>query len=221
MSHEEIRHLQTELNKFTHAHPRLGFVDLIVDGNNGTHTRNRLREVKHMLGYMPENLGDPVNDNFYKRLHHPERVEPRWGVTSVTVKRSKKNMAQRRRWVLRNKARAYLKPGVGSFDGIVVAKSVIPVLQWCRQHGWHGRLVSGYRTPAYSEQLCYRMCGRPSCPGRCAGRATNHAYATASRFAVDVSDYVNFGHIVASCPLRPHIHNDLPNDRVHFSPSGR
>lgn len=221
MTRDEVRHLQTELNKFTNTHRDLGFVRLIIDGDYGAHTKTRLHDVKYMLGYMGENLKEAPNENFFKRLHHPDRVEPAWGVTAETVKRGKQRRAHRHRWVIRNKVRAYLKPGVGTFDGIPVAKCAIPILEWCRQHGWGGRLVSGYRSPAYSEQLCYRMCGRASCPGRCAGRATNHAYAIPSRFSIDVSDYARFGHIVAKCPIAPHIHNALPIDLVHFSPSGR
>lgn len=104
------------------------------------------------------------------------------------------------------------------FDGKQVVESAAHWLWLSRQHGWVGSLVSGYRTPEYSESLCYAMCGAPSCPGRCAGRATNHAKTTYPGPAVDVSDYGNFERIQfeIGSPLR----NDLPIDPVHFSPSG-
>lgn len=217
---KEIRHLQESLNQFIAGHPRLGYAKLQVDGEWGHHTKQLYHAIRYDLGDPREKLDDKPTDSFFKRLNHPERVEPRWGQTKEVVKRGKKRRRKRVRWVLRNRLHAVLKSGVGTFDGVPVAKTAIPVLTWCRQHGWNGRLVSGYRTPAYSESLCYRMCGRPSCPGRCAGRATNHAYAVPERFAMDVSDYIKFGQVVKNCPLRPHVHNSLPNDRVHFSPSG-
>jgi hypothetical protein len=68
--------------------------------------------------------------------------------------------------------------GVGSFDGVAVANWLIPYLTWARQHGWRGRLNSGWRSPEHSEQPCRAMCGAPSCPGRCAGRASNHSQST-------------------------------------------
>lgn len=86
--------------------------------------------------------------------------------------------------------------------------------------GWEGYVVSGYRTPEYSEQLCYQMCGAPSCPGRCAGRSSNHSQIGPPMWgAIDVSDYANFARIAAehNCPFR----NQLgAADPVHFSYSG-
>jgi hypothetical protein len=220
MDKTAIRRLQNTLNHFVDRYPNLGSSKLRVDGERGQLTRKRFEEVQYDLGYLHENILLTPNDDFYHRVGRPNHVEPRWGATKEAVKRGQKRRSQRRHAARLNKFQAYLKPGVGSFDGVSVARTAIPVLSWCRANGWHGRLVSGYRTPAYSESLCYHMCGRPSCPGRCAGRATNHAYATPDRFAMDVSDYINFGHVVARCPIRPHVHNSLPNDRVHFSPAG-
>jgi hypothetical protein len=219
MTHDEIVHLQHELNRWAKDHKELGRQTLIVDGGLGKLTLELLHAVRWDLGYT-KTTGFPVDDNFFKRLHHPTEVHDDWGQTKTAVKVGKDRRRKRRVWVVRNRIASVLKPGVGTFDGVSVAKAAIPILKWCRENGWKGRLVSGYRTPAYSESLCYAMCGRPSCPGRCAGRSTNHAYAVPERFAMDVSDYVNFGHIVAKCPLKPHVHNALPNDLVHFSPSG-
>jgi hypothetical protein len=219
MTHDEVVHLQHRLNEWAKNHKELGRQTLIVDGDLAKHTLDLLHAVRWDLGYANVQ-GFPVDENFYKRLNHPTQVHDDWGQTKEAVARGKSRRRKRRLWVLRNRVHAYLKPGVGSFDGVPVAKTAIPVLRWARDHGWKGRLVSGYRSPAYSESLCYAMCGRPSCPGRCAGRSTNHAYAIPTRFSVDVSDYVNFGRIVAKSPIKPHIHNALPRDLVHFSPSG-
>ncbi len=88
---------------------------------------------------------------------------------------------------------------------------------------WHGVVVSGYRTPEYSEQLCYGMCGAPSCPGRCAGRSSNHCCpptftGVPYEGAVDVTDYYTFG---AECRrLGAPLTNHLPADPVHYSHGG-
>jgi hypothetical protein len=103
------------------------------------------------------------------------------------------------------------------FTGRPVRASLYPHLVWARQHGWRGVVTSGYRTPAYSQSLCYAMCGRPSCPGRCAGTSSNHV-----RTAIDVSDYGTFGQLMKKCPHKPRIYNALgARDPVHYSPNGR
>lgn len=120
-----------------------------------------------------------------------------------------------------NLKKAAATSGVTKFDGVPVAAVAVPYLQWARDHGWTGKLVSGWRDPKYSESLCYRICGRPHCPGICAGTTSNHVGTTATRFAVDVSDYGTFKAVIARCPIKPHIFNNLPRDPVHFSPNGQ
>ena len=80
---------------------------------------------------------------------------------------------------------------------------------------------SGVRTPEYSEQLCYQICGAPSCPGRCAGRSSNHNMTknqSEPAGALDVSNYYNFGAVQKriGSPLK----NNLPSDPVHYSATG-
>jgi hypothetical protein len=104
---------------------------------------------------------------------------------------------------------------------VPVAAWLEPYLAWARQHGWHGRLTSGWRDPAHSEHLCMSMCGKPSCAGRCAGRTSNHAGRIRPAGAVDVTDAATFAQLMRGCPLRPGILNDLPRDRIHYSSSGR
>ena len=101
-----------------------------------------------------------------------------------------------------------------------IANWIIPWLEKSWAAGWRGAVNSGWRDPAYSESLCRAMCGAPSCPGRCAGRASNHAGSNYPNGAVDVSDYWNFG------AIQPRIGSPLRNalgaqDPVHFSCSGR
>lgn len=217
----DIRHLQRELNEFTKRFPKLDLIPLRIDGEKGQLTKKRLHAVQFYLGYKRENLDEPANEIFYERANHPFRIEPSWNQTKDAVRRGKKRRKQRRRAVRYNKVRAYLKPGVGTFDGKPVAKCAIPILNWCRQNGWDGHVVSGWRDPNYSRSLCIRMCGSSSCPGRCAGMASNHVGNSPSKFALDVSDYANFERVVARCPLQPKIRNELDaRDPVHFSPSG-
>lgn len=220
MTKQEIKHLQHSMNRFTQKNKSLGFAPLREDGEWGRLTKQRIRDIKWLLGYSRKNLKVSVGRPFFKRMQHPNWVRPEWRQTALAVKHGKKRRRLRRLHVRRNKVHAFLSSGVGTFDGRPVAKCAIPILQWCRANGWHGVLVSGWRSALYSEGLCKAMCGRPSCPGRCAGRSTNHTGNSPSRFAMDVSDYINFGHIVARCPIQPHVHNALPNDLVHFSPSG-
>lgn len=110
------------------------------------------------------------------------------------------------------------RDGLTTFDGVTVASWIAGWLKKSREHGWKGTVTSGYRTPEYSESLCYNMCGHPSCPGTCAGRSSNHSGKDYPAGAVDVSDYTNFERIQfeIGSPLR----NDLPYDPVHFSTNG-
>lgn len=104
-------------------------------------------------------------------------------------------------------------------DGKQIAAEVGKEVLRIRSFGvWRGFVVSGYRTPAYSESLCFGMCHAPTCPGRCAGRNTNHARKGGRNGAVDLTDYFTFA---AEC--RRHgswLENHLPQDLVHFSDSG-
>lgn len=84
-----------------------------------------------------------------------------------------------------------------------------------------GTLTSGYRTPAYSESLCYDMCGAPSCPGKCAGRSSNHSGKIFPAGAIDVSsgslDELKSKIAKYNSPLKNRIG---ASDPIHFSVSG-
>lgn len=103
--------------------------------------------------------------------------------------------------------------------GRPIANWIIPWLQKSWDAGWRGAVNSGYRSPEYSQQLCYGICGAPSCPGTCAGTSSNHTRYVEPEGAVDVSDYGTFKSVQfkIGSPLR----NALPADPVHFSSSGR
>ena len=92
-------------------------------------------------------------------------------------------------------------------------------LQKIRDTGWGGTIISGYRTPEHSEALCIAMCGAPSCPGRCAGRSTNHALKVYPGGAVDTTEYTTFA-VKAREVGAPLVNALAPADPNHFSPSG-
>lgn len=92
-------------------------------------------------------------------------------------------------------------------------------LQLSVERGWSGGLYSGYRDPAYSRGLCEVMCNAPSCPGMCAGEASNHSQTGPPNWgAIDVQDYDTFGRIQREIgsPLK----NNLPLDHPHYSYTG-
>ncbi len=172
----------------------------------------------------------------------PRRVLARWRTVQRWAKAKKdnavkagvKDMWRLRFRVARKRARAKLEwlqehaddnaPGPSSgliyVDGKPVPSWMVPWVQKIRARGnWSGIVVSGYRTPAYSQQLCYGMCGAPSCPGTCAGVNSNHSQGyTYPQGAIDVSDYWTFA--AEARAVHAPFKNSLPNDRVHFSFTG-
>lgn len=221
LSHEQVQRVQRQLNDFTGKHLK-GVVPLVVDGKVGKHTRDRVVMCKFWLGYAGKRNAQ-VKRRLMRQLARPNwktRFPRGWGKVG-----RERRAAERQRYE-EHHAHAVALHGTATYDGKVVAAYWKPILDWCRHVGhngerWQGVVVSGYRTPEYSEHLCYVMCGAPACAGRCAGRNTNHAWLEPPRGAVDVTDYVRFGRVVAHCPYLPHVLNDLPIDRVHYSPTGR
>jgi hypothetical protein len=215
MSPDQVKALQNALNAFTGKRLH-GIAPVMVDGVKGRATVKRIREAKTYLGYTGREAKSPVVDKeFMQRLRHPRSARhsnPRMLARALRRRRAQKKAA---------KTSAAPRSGVATFDGRPVAAWVQPYLVWARQNGWKGTLTSGWRDPAYSEHLCLNMCGRPSCPGKCAGRTSNHAGSVKPAGAVDVSDYVTFGHLMARCPYTPKLQNRLgAKDPVHFSVSG-
>lgn len=137
---------------------------------------------------------------------------------------------KKRRWLERHHDSGEVPSGTDfvTFDGHPVPRWIVEeALAPARRSGvWTGTVISGYRTPEYSEQLCYGICGAPSCPGKCAGRSSNHCCPPSYRGvpyegAVDVTQ-------PASLQRWTRAHNNpirgngeaLPQDLVHFSRSG-
>jgi hypothetical protein len=212
----EIKKTQHGMNLFVRKYLR-GLGPIMEDGKLGPSTFGRVRTCKYYLGYKRPVNGH-INTDFRQRLWHPKSV--RYSSPGRVRRGMERRIAQRKN-AKQNDHHATQTHGVGRFDGIVVAACAIPYMQWAREHGWQGHLVSGWRDPKYSQSLCFRMCGRPSCPGKCAGLSSNHVGSEPSRFAIDVSDYWRFGQLMRQCPHRPVILNRLgARDPVHFSPSG-
>ena len=157
--------------------------------------------------------------------HPRQQLVDRRDKRSEQLAEARRNIALRQRQIVSkkraNRKAAAKTTGVGRYDGVPVANWMVPYLQWARDNGWKGRLVSGWRDPNYSESLCRRMCGAPRCPGRCAGTSSNHVGSVEPHGAVDVSDYVTFERLMARCPLQPRLRNTLDaRDPVHFSVPG-
>jgi hypothetical protein len=211
----EVLHLQRALNYFSEQFLK-GLTPLREDGEFGRLTHRRSRIGKHQLGY--DELSDDWTDMQLKRLHHPKDAD--LAPAEVIARGERRRREQRESWE-RNQHAATQRSGVTTFDGRPCANWLVPYLQWARDEGgWRGRLESGWRDPEYSEQLCIQMCGAPRCPGRCAGRSSNHVGDEPPHGAVDVTEWARFGEVIRRCPLRPTIFNALPTDHVHFSASG-
>jgi hypothetical protein len=213
----QIKDFQRNLNRFTNKF-LLDIAPLMVDGEIGPATKKRIRKVKYYLG-LKRHKSSLITVPFLHRLDRPRsgRFLNEWELA-----RGLKRRVRQRKEARKHRRSASKSTGVGYFDGRPVANWLIPYLEYARRNGWRGHVNSGWRDPAYSESLCYRMCGAPSCPGRCAGRNSNHAGSTKPQGAVDVSDYVTFGNLMRKCPYSPRIFNALgARDPVHFSASGR
>lgn len=218
LTEAEVRGIQETLNRFHHKY-LLGRAPLLVDGEVGAHTLKYLALAKYYVGYGKKDRHDHVvSSKLVRRLRHPRSTKfSTKGMIAVGIKRRKQQHVHFRT----TQGAGKVLPGVTTFDGIPVAKAAVPFLLYARAHGWNGRLVSGWRDPIHSRNLCIAMCGAPSCPGKCAGLSSNHVGSTRERFAIDVSDFTTFrriitGHVIDGVS----IFNDLPIDPVHFSPNG-
>jgi hypothetical protein len=208
MTKQEVRKLQRAMNRFT-ARFLENFPPLMVDGDRGHATNRRISECKLYLGYKGgTERSHRVTQLFLKRLANPVILPP-----------AMMELAEERRRKQHERARQRVA-GTATFDGRQVASWLKPYLDFARANGWKGTLNSGFRDPAHSEELCFHICGHPSCPGLCAGRTSNHSGKTKPKGAVDVSDFARFAQLMQSCPLKPRIFNAVASDPVHFSATG-
>jgi hypothetical protein len=212
MTEEEVKQLQREMNRFTRRFLRK-MAPIRVDGVRGYATDRRIVTCKYHLGYTGDaQRSASLPPKFREELDRPKSDEL---LPAAAVQRG-----EERRREHRARSRQAPPPGVTTFDGRQVASWMKPYLDFARKNGWKGTLASGFRDPVHSEEICKRMCGHPTCPGRCAGRTSNHSGSAKPKGAVDVSDFARFGQLMQRCPLTPRIHNALPQDPVHFSATG-
>lgn len=213
---ELIAQHQRELNRWTDRYLR-GVHPLEVDGVKGRATNSRTMAVKWYLGYGKRDAG--WRSSFVRKLRNPHspRFSPPWQLALGAKRRA----TQRRHWAAGQRP----KDGLVSYDGHMVAAWMVPQLDYARHTGtngvrWHGVVISAYRTPAYSRSLCIAQCGRPSCPGTCAGVSSRHSQYRKPDGAVDLSNPEEFDEAIRGCPETPRLINRLPNDRPHHSSSG-
>jgi hypothetical protein len=214
MNKDQVTGLQKDMNGFTDKFLE-NVAPIMVDGVRGPATNKRIIQCKFFLGYTgPPQHSTRLSPPFRRRLNRPKSAKI---MPAAMLKRG-----EERRKEQREQPEPSLSSGVTTFDGRAVAAWLKPYLDFARKNGWRGTLNSGFRDPARSEALCFQMCGAPSCPGRCAGRASNHAGSTKPKGAVDVSDFARFGQLMERCPHEPRIFNALgAQDPVHFSATGR
>ncbi|MGB2711763.1 MAG: hypothetical protein WBC33_09620, partial [Conexibacter sp.] len=207
--------LQVDLNFFS-EHFLKGHGPIREDGFTGPQTHRRIRIAKYQLGY--NQLTQEWTDKQRKRLHRPK--DSGLASAAVIARGKERRIKQRDSWE-DNIHAAVKQAGVTIFDGKPCAKWLVPYLQWARSEGgWRGRMESGYRTPQRSEDICLEQCGKPSCPGRCAGRSSHHSQDRPPHGAIDVTEHVKFGQAMRRCPLQPRIFNAVPEDPIHFSATG-
>lgn len=181
--------------------------------------RDRYLAQKHLVENLERRPDESAEHFAERRAHEKEQLANREKIKNHLAKKLK---------ALQETKEDQVDPDqddLATFDGRVVASWMVgdnpQKKNWLglsRKAGWTGTVVSGYRTPEYSESLCYAMCGHPSCPGTCAGRSSNHSGKTYPAGAIDVSDYTNFGEIQKR--IGSPLINDLPIDKVHYSVSG-
>lgn len=214
MTKAEVEQLQSDLNRFTDKFLEK-FPQLMVDGDRGPLTNKRIVGCKFYLGYEGgRQRSMRVTAQFRRRLDRPTSRE----VTPAEMI----ELGKQRRKDQHERARQPAAAGATLVDGRPVANWMKPYLDFARRNGWQGTLISGFRDPAHSEQLCFQICGAASCPGRCAGRKSNHSGNKKPKGAMDVSDFKRFGELMKSCPLEPRIFNALgADDPNHFSATGR
>lgn len=222
---DEVRHwLHEARERFVGARHNLRIVR-----DDITKTTKELRGIQNRIPHAQGGVLDVLRAKEAKLKEHLKELDRRQKKLAETVahRREVEENLEKKLKFLKDKKEDQQQPtggggnGFATFDGKTVAAWMVPWLLKSRQAGWQGVVVSGVRTPAYSIQLCYNMCGAPSCPGRCAGANSNHNMLPTQGYpygALDVSDYYNFERIQWSIgsPLR----NDLPIDPVHFSVSG-
>jgi hypothetical protein len=175
-------------------------------------------------------VGSNTRATLARRVRHFRHRVAHLARTRDRRAKEKDRLARKVKWLADHKDQNQPAGAIGHWDGRQVAGWMVGAApgpggerrNWLydiQQHSaWGGGLYSGYRSPEYSESLCLNMCGRPSCPGLCAGRSSNHSGLAYPGGAIDVVDWVNFQ--IGNDRIRGPFTNNLPADRPHRSASG-
>jgi hypothetical protein len=182
--------------------------------------KGRIDNVRHALRRRRKALWEAV-----RKRHEAQRGGRRRRKLAREVKRirgEKDHLYRKLRHLEHRADKPPPQTGIVTFDGKPLAAWIARDLRKIREMGWDGYVLSGYRTPEYSESLCFSMCGAPSCAGRCAGRSSEHSQFVEPRGAVDVDP----GHAAQAIAMLRNIgsplHNAIgPSDPNHLSSSGR
>jgi peptidoglycan hydrolase-like protein with peptidoglycan-binding domain len=209
-----VRKLQAALNKFTQRYLH-AMTPIAVDGKNGPETKGRIRQVKFYLGYGKGKNTGAIDQAFLRRLRRPG--SPRYSNPAMLTRARSRRHKQRKL----SAASHAQRNGTVMIDGHPVAGWIAVQVLWAKANGWHGQVLSGYRTPEYSEHVCLQLYHRTSVPGKCAGRSSNHVGLVAPFGAVDVSMPEQFAACMRRSPHTPTLCNALPaTDPRHFSHTG-
>jgi len=210
-----VRKLQAALNKFAQKYLH-GMAPIAVDGKKGPETRHRIRDIKFYLGYGKGKNSAVVDRDFLKRLRRPG--SPRYSNPAMLSRAH----ARRRKQKKLSAHSLGQRIGTTVIDTYPVANWIAVQVLWAREHGgWTGKVLSGYRSPEHSEQVCLQQFHRTSVPGKCAGRKSNHVGLVPPFGAVDVSNPEQFAAAMRHSPHTPTLCNALPaTDPRHFSHTG-
>jgi tape measure domain-containing protein len=109
--------------------------------------------------------------------------------------------------------------GTVNIDGKPVAAWIAPIIQWAKQHGWHGAVTSGYRTDAQQIAAAshYGLGHYPNGP-----LASNHVRTDWPGGAVDVTDPSGLAAVLANYHGARNLvwGGPVMGDYVHFSANG-
>jgi hypothetical protein len=189
-----------------------------ADGRFGEKTGDASHFAGWLLGFSPSQLARIKDGTITAHAYATFVQGETRSAASKKRDRERRPVAKKLRFLHDHPQRKTGAKGVSSFDGVQVAAWMVQWLQKSRENGWGGELTSGYRTPQHSEDVCRGICGQPTCPGRCAGRSSNHSGKEFPAGAVDLTDEFTFAAIQPriGSPLK----NAIPADKIHFSVSG-
>lgn len=225
MDKQHARNLQEEVNK-TLNHAELDWLKIPEDGQLGPLTRKHARIAGSWQGLSREHLVQ-IGEGHIKPGSFVWDVLTHHEVQTREMKIRHKERLHHFKELRYHHAHPPQVEGLVHFDGEMVPGWMAEINQEARDSGdWGGEVISGVRSPEYSEHLCIIMCGAPSCPGRCGGRASNHACPPSGKGvkyegAEDVTDPAGLDSFCRK-HNKPLIGNGrvLPADLNHFSHEG-